>query len=173
MPSKLKIKMGHIEFEYEGDTQFDKDAIKDLFTHLESLVGVTPGTFLEGPASGSGDGGGALGGSLGVGQNGGDELSNLAANTVAARLGVKTGPELAIAAAATLQIAQGKDSFTRKQLLEVMQSAKTYYKTSMGSNLGAALSTLVGTKRINALNNNEMSLPAAEIASLRAKIAAG
>lgn len=47
MPSKLKIKMGHIEFEYEGDAQFDKDAIKDLFTHLESLVGVTPAAAFE------------------------------------------------------------------------------------------------------------------------------
>lgn len=169
MPSKLKIKMGHIEFEYEGDAQFDKDAIKDLFTHLESLVGVTPAAAFESGPGGSADS--AHPASSGGGD--GDDLSNLAANTIAARLSVKTGPDLVIAAAATLQIAQGKESFNRKQLLEAMQSAKTYYKASMGSNLSPAINTLVSGKRINSLNNNEMSLSAAELTTLRAKIAAG
>ena len=169
MPSKLKIKMGHIEFEYEGDAQFDKDAIKDLFTHLESLVGVTPAAAFESTPPAADHPGAGIAGSEG----GNHELSNLAANTVAARLSVKTGSDLAIAAAATLQLSQGQDSFTRKQLLEAMQSAKTYYKTSMGSNLSKALDVLISSKRINSLSNNEMSLSAAEVASLKGKLVAG
>lgn len=169
MPSKLKIKMGHIEFEYEGDAQFDMDAIKGLFTHLESFVGVTPAAaFDSSPAAAD-----HAGASNGSAEGGDQELINLAANTVAARLNVKTGSDLAIAAAATLQLSQGLESFTRKQLLEAMQSAKTYYKTSMGSNLTKTLDVLISSKRVNSLSNNEMSLSASEIASLRGKLVAG
>jgi hypothetical protein len=28
MPTKLKIKMGHIEFEYEGDAPYDTESVK-------------------------------------------------------------------------------------------------------------------------------------------------
>ena len=42
MPTKLKIRMGHIEFEYEGDAIYDNEAVKDLFSHIESLAGAAP-----------------------------------------------------------------------------------------------------------------------------------
>lgn len=168
MPSKLKIKMGHVEFEYEGDAEFDVATIKDLFSHLESVVSVTPPP----PASEGSTPGGASGGAASPAgssdSNGG--ISNLAVNTVAARLDVKSGPELVIAAAATLQLAQQKESFTRKELLDTMHAAKTYYKTSMGKNLSSALGTLISQKRINELNNSEMSLSASEKSTLQARL---
>jgi hypothetical protein len=42
MPTKLKIKMGHIEFEYEGEAPYDTESVKDLFTHLETLMSAAP-----------------------------------------------------------------------------------------------------------------------------------
>lgn len=164
MPSKLKIKMGHIEFEYEGDAQFDKDAIKDLFTHLESLVGVTPAAAFESPTpSGSG---------TEMTQQALNGLSNLHINSVAAKLGVSTGGELAVAAAAHIQIANSKPSFTRKELLDTMKAATQHYNANMSSNLSKMLTSLVTSKRANQLNQNDYSLSASELQSLKAKLGA-
>lgn len=115
MSTKLKIKMGHIEFEYEGEAIYDNEAVKDLFSHIESLAGAAPpGTFDALPpfhdpenAEGSGD---AL-----------DDIANLSVQTVAARLSAKSARDVALAAAAHLQICQGRKSFSRKDLLSDMQ----------------------------------------------------
>ncbi|MGH6760242.1 MAG: hypothetical protein ACRECW_01445 [Phyllobacterium sp.] len=166
MTSKLKIKMGHVEFEYEGDAQFDTAAIKDLFSHLESLVGVTPVAAFNSTqdngvttAAGTSD------------DNAATNL-NMAVGTIAARLSVTSGPELAIAAAAYLQLAQKKASFNRADLLSAMKSATGYYKSSMSSNLSQSLKTLVSSKQLNELTGSAYSLTAAEQTSLRARLEA-
>lgn len=165
MPTKLKIKMGHIEFEYEGDAIYDNDAVKDLFTHIESLAGAAPpGTFDVLPQLNN----------IELGEGAGDtppEIASLSVQTVAARLGAKTGTEVAAAAAAHLQICQGKKSFTRKELLGDMQQAHGYYNQTMSSNLTKILQTLVAGKRLMTMTNDQMSLSATEIAQARAKLA--
>lgn len=164
MPSKLKIKMGHIEFEYEGDAQFDAEAIKDLFSHLESLVGVTPAAAFDGsPASAA---------NQPPGNGAGDVALNYSPNTIAAKLGAETGPDLALAAAAYLQFVQSHESFKRQELHDAMKAAKSYYKANMGGNLSKMLATLVSTGRINELSNSEFSLSAAEQSALKGRLAA-
>lgn len=166
MASKLKIKMGHVEFEYEGDAQFDTSAIKDLFSHLESLVGVTPAAAFDALANN---------GVTTAARTSDDNAStnlNMAVGTIAARLSVSSGPDLAIAAAAYLQFAQGMPSFKRSDLLSAMQSATAYYKASMGGNLSSALKTLVSGKKLNELTGSAYSLTAAEQTSLRARLEA-
>lgn len=167
MTSKLKIKMGHIEFEYEGDAQFDTAAIKDLFSHLESLVGVTPAAaFDHAPNDG------VAAADAGTSGDHARTNINMAVGTIAARLSVSSGPDLAIAAAAHLQLAQGMASFKRADLLSAMQSATAYYKSSMGSNLSKSLKTLVSSKRLNELTGSAYSLTAGEQTSLRARLEA-
>lgn len=164
MPSKLKIRMGHIEFEYEGDAQFNTTEIKDLFSHIESLIGMTPAAAFEAsaaaapqaPTAGKAD----------------DAALNYSPNTIAARLNVTSGPELLIAAAAYLQIVGGQESFKRQDLLEAMKAAKSYYKNNMSSNLTKALSSAVANGRVNELSNSEFSLSANEQSSLRGRLAA-
>ncbi|WP_240230123.1 hypothetical protein [Devosia lacusdianchii] len=166
MTSKLKIKMGHVEFEYEGDAQFDADAIKDLFSHLESLVGITPAAAFNTLSNSAS--------TTAAGSAGDAALTtlNMAVGTIAARLSVSSGPDLVIAAAAYLQIGQGMASFKRADLLSAMQSATAYYKASMGGNLTAALKSLVGSKRLNELTGSAYSLTAAEQTSLRSRLEA-
>jgi hypothetical protein len=165
MPSKLKIKMGHIEFEYEGDAQFDNEAIKDLFSHLESLVGVTPAAAFDAPL---GHPAGQPHESPGVG-----ELPlNYSPNTIAAKLGAETGADLLLAAAAYLQFVNARESFKRQELHDAMKAAKSYYKANMGGNLSKMLAGLVSAGRINELSNSEFSLSAAEQSSLKGRLAA-
>ncbi|WP_449410599.1 hypothetical protein [Methylobacterium komagatae] len=157
MPTKLKIKMGHIEFEYEGDAPYGTDAVKDLFTHLEALMGAVPAGVFDGPATPV-DAAPPINGNI----------SQLAAGNIAAKLKVKSGPELAIAAAAHLQICLGKDSFNRRELLSTMQSAKTFYNQNMRKNLSNALDSLVKMDKLNSLANDEWSLTSSEMNSVRA-----
>ncbi|MBA9061691.1 hypothetical protein GGQ91_001068 [Methylobacterium fujisawaense] len=164
MPTKLKIKVGHIEFEYEGDAVYDNEAVKDLFSHIESFaVAVPSGNFdalptqkdLENGDEGAGD------------QSG---ISNLSVQTVAARLGGKSAKDVVLAAAGHLQICQGMKSFSRKELLLSMQNAHGYYNQTMSGNLSAVLKRLVAAKQIMTLTGEQMSLSAGELARLSAKI---
>ncbi|MDO9473436.1 MAG: hypothetical protein Q7J28_10310 [Caulobacter sp.] len=166
MASKLMIRMGHIEFEYEGDAQFDAEAIKDLFSHLESLVGVTPAAAFDSgmPQSTA---------SQAAGEGGNSETSlNFSPNTISAKLGVSTGPDLVLAAAAYLQFVTGLESFKRQELLDAMKSAKSYYKANMSGNLTKMLATLVSAGRINELSNSDFSLSASEQSSMKGRLAA-
>lgn len=164
MASRLRIKMGHIEFEYEGDAQFDAEAIKDLFSHLESLVGVTPVAAFENTSEPV-----ATSQPNNTGRAGEGTL-NFSPNTIAAKMAVSTGPDLLLAAAAYLQLVTGEDSFKRQDLHNTMKSAKTYYKANMGGNLSKMIAALVSSGRLNELANNEFSLSASELASVRGRL---
>jgi hypothetical protein len=91
-------------------------------------------------------------------------------NSVAMRLGAKTGSDLAEAAAATLQICERKETFTRAELLDTMKKANNFYKESMAGNLSKILNVLV-KHRFNQVGNNRYSLSAETIKDLEAKIA--
>lgn len=165
MPSKLKIKMGHIEFEYEGDSQFDGESIKDLFSHLETLVGVTPAAeFMTTSNNPSG--------TVFAAAPSGSSPLNYSTNTLAAKLGAETGPDLLLAGAAYLQFVDGRESFKRQELHDAMKAAKSYYKANMSGNLSKMLASLVSAGRINELSNSEFSLSAAEQTALKARLAA-
>lgn len=162
MPSKLKIKMGHVEFEYEGDAHFDADAIKDLFSHLESLVGVAPAAAFDSSPSLSGGQ---------PGEAGEEQVAfNYSPNTIAAKLGAETGPDLLLAGAAYLQFVNGRESFKRQELHDAMKGAKSYYKANMGGNLSKMIAGLVSSGRVNELSNSEFSLSAAEQANLKGRL---
>lgn len=163
MPTKLKLKMGYIEFEYEGDAPYDTESVKDLFTHLETLMGAAPPGAFDMPSPPSDNG-------VNLDNSSFSDLGNLAPNTVAARLDVKSGSDVAIAAAAHLQICLGKSTFTRNELRITMQSQTNYYSAVMSSNLTKILKGLIGSKRINSLSNDQMSLSGGEISNLKAKL---
>lgn len=165
MPTKLKIKMGHIEFEYEGDANYDNEAVKDLFSHLESLAGAAPpGTFdALPPLSESED--------IQQGREGASDIANLSVATVAARLGGSSGREVALAAAAQLQICQGKTKFSRRELLAAMKEAHGHYNKSMSGNLTSILQSLIQGKQLLSMADNQMCLSASELDRMRSVLA--
>jgi hypothetical protein len=165
MPTKLKIKMGHIEFEYEGDAAYDNEAVKDLFSHIESLAGAAPpGTFDALPPLNDPENGGG-------GADIPEDIANLSVQTVAARLGGKSTRDVTLAAAAHLQVCEGRRSFTRRELLADMQQANGYYNQIMSSNLSKTLRALVAGKLLMTMTGDQMSLSAKELERLKAKLA--
>jgi len=162
MSAKVRIKAGPVEFEYEGETELAVNDIKDLFSHIETLFkvpvlaeGGEPHTAATPAANND------------VVNGGGPKLH---VNSVAQRLKAKTGPEVAVAAAATLQICEGKRTFSRTELLEMMKKASLHYSATMSSNLTKILGTLVGSK-FNQISDGVYSLTSEEHQKLVGQLA--
>jgi hypothetical protein len=165
--ARVRIKAGPVEFEYEGETELGLADIKDLFTHIETLFKVPVlaegGQSHSAPAAAPAGNGAAPAAPATPGQK-------LHINSVAQKLKAKSGPEVALAAAATLQIMDGKQTFTRPELLDVMKKATMHYKDSMSGNLTKILSTLVGSK-FNQVSDGVYSLTSDAYQELAAQLA--
>jgi hypothetical protein len=165
MAVRVRIKAGPVEFEYEGETELGVTDIKDLFSHIETLFkvpilaeGGEAHVPVETPAS------------TGPNSNGNGGAQKLHVNSVAQMLKAKSGSEVALAAAAALQICEGKQTFTRNDLLDMMKKATMHYNTNMSSNLTKILTTLVGSK-LNQIGDGVYSLKADEHQKLAAQLA--
>lgn len=167
MSAKVRIKAGPVEFEYEGETELGIADIKDLFSHIETLFKVPalsePPEVHAAPMQGTTPEANATGSVI-------NSSKTLHVNSVAQKLKAKTGPEVAVAAAATLQIFDGKDKFTRTELLETMKKATMHYSSSMSGNLTKILAQLVGSK-FNQLSDGVYSLSSEEHGKLVSQLA--
>lgn len=165
MTAKVRIKAGPVEFEYEGETELGVSDIKDLFTHIETLFKVP--VLAEG---GESHAGAQLPPPAQAKPNGNGPPQKLHVNSVATKLKAKTGPDVAVAAAAALQIFEQKETFTRAELLDTMKKATMHYKDSMSGNLTNILTTLVGSK-FNQISDGVYSLAADAYHSLEEQLA--
>lgn len=164
MTSKIKIRIGQIEIEYEGSEEFLKEELPDLLKAVTVLHkeagGVMPVNVPESEsATGSNPVTAFDGSNLGT------------TNSIAAKLSAKTGSELAIAAAARLVLGSGLEQFNRKQLLQEMQNATQYYKSSYGSNLSKTIRTLVGDHRFIERAKDTYALKADVVKTLESQLA--
>lgn len=161
MTSKLRMRVGTAEFDYEGPIEFTQEFIKDLFSHMEGLAptmapAVSPAVSpLPPPLTGSNS----------------PQIPLLHINTVASKLSVKTGPDLAVAALASLQLVKGSDKATRNEIHEEMKAASSYYQANMSGNLSKILKTLVTGHRFNQISQNTFALNASERTSIEQKLA--
>ncbi|WP_157956685.1 hypothetical protein [Salinicola halimionae] len=164
MTSKIKIRIGQIEIEYEGSEEFLKEELPDLLKAVTALHkeagGSLPTNVPESDSAASSKTAAAFDG------------SNLGTtNSIAAKLSAKTGSELAIAAAARLVLGTGLEQFNRKQLLQEMQNATQYYKSSYGSNLSKTIRTLVGDHRFIERAKDTYALKADMLKTLESQLA--
>lgn len=159
--ARIRLKLGGIEIEYEGKATFLQDDLPNLIERVVELYGANGGTIpTDAPSQQSN----------GVDQSGSASV-NHSTNTIAAHLGVSSGPELAIAAAAHFTFFAKKDTFSRKDILAEMKEATTYYNANMGSNLSKSLENLTKAKRLNLVKAGVYALSASEKSSLEAKLA--
>lgn len=158
MTSKLRVKMGPIEIEYEGSEEFLKQELPEL---LQAVTTLYKDSGISEPSTPA------------LGSQGETNTSGLqgTTNTYAAKLGGSSGPELAIAAAARLRIGMSTETFSRAKLLEEMKSAASYYKKSYGSNLTKIIGTLVSNQKLIESAKDTYSLHANTEKELRAKLA--
>ena len=153
-----------MELEYEGDPAFLTGGIEALLITMGGLAANFPAEVL--PISPT------------QMTNGTAETAQVhsgspafTTNTMAAHLDAKSGPELLICAMARLEIAQGKATSSRSDILAEMKSATTYFKDTMTSNLSYNLASLTKAKRINQQAKDIYSLSASEKKAVEAKVA--
>jgi hypothetical protein len=160
--AKIRLKLGAMEVEYEGNSKFLQD---DLPSLLQKLVGLYTEHKSEIPEELPAEE------MKPVRHNRSKVALDHSTNTIAARLGVTSGADLVIAAAAHLMFVQNQEKFTRQQILTEMKAASTYYTKFMSTNLTKMLSGLVKSKRLNQVTNGEYAFSADERDSVEAKLA--
>jgi hypothetical protein len=159
---KIKIKMGAVEIEYEGSSDFLKQEMFDLVEAVSKLhnssvnFGSDDLTLADGSKNNTANiSGGKIEGSC---------------NEIAKKLGANGGPDLIFAAAAKLYFVDEKERFSADQIRAEMNSASNYVNTAMKSNFNKNLKSIVRKDRLKDLGSNNYSLSAAEIDEVRAKI---
>lgn len=166
--AKIRIKVGSMELEYEGDPSFLTGGIEALLVTMGGLAGKVPedvsplidSVVQSPPANAAGNGAAVVSGQY-----------SFSTNTIAAHLEAKTGPELVICAMAQLELVQGKASSGRAAILAEMKSATTYYNENMRKNMTNQLSSLTKSKRINQIATDSYALSANEKKKVEAKVA--
>jgi len=157
--SKIKIKYGDIELEFEGSEKFIKSEITNFFNSLINVKEVPDKPEKPNPSA----------------KIEGKQLSkathSLSTSSFASKLGCKSGAELVIAATASLHFGKEKESFTREEILKEMKSAPAYFKKNYVNNLFSHLNRLVKQGKISHIAENTYSLHADTVTELSNKIA--
>ena len=158
MQSKIKIKIGYIELEYEGDAAFIE---KGLVKLLEEVVSKLPQKIAPqhlGETSSSSNTANAL------------NIED-STNTIAGHLDVKSGTDLIMAAAAHLTLVKGQAKFTRKEVTDEIKSATTYFNVNHIGNLTKNLNGLTKSKKLNLVATDTFALSPTEKKAIEAKLA--
>lgn len=151
--SKIRIKVGSIEMEYEGNEDFLQNKLPDLFSvFLDKLKETDIKLSIGEPAKVSAP--------ETKDDKDNSNLGDITTSTIAARMGANSGPELALAASAHLTFVRKMDSFTRKEILREMQNASQYYNKSYSGNFSRILDRLLKNKKLSEQVNNKYALTA-------------
>jgi hypothetical protein len=146
MNTKIKIKIGPIEIECEGEEAFIKTELPGLIDKISNIKGLPATTGLGGfkPTS----------------------ANPLAVSVIAQKLGETDGSGVLFAACCFLT-ASGKDAFSRDEIIAAAKSATTYYKSSVLKNMSSYLKTLCKAGKLNDLGGGRYSLADKGIAALQ------
>lgn len=162
LSSKLRIRIGEVEIDYEGTEEFLKQELPQLLKtamELHKAAG-SPSPRDKDKKQASGDGGGQT------------EVPSLTTGSIAGKLGCKSGSDLLLAAAAHLALVKKSEPFSRQKLLAEMQEATSYYKSSYSANLSKYIKTaLLKDGPLSETAKNSFALKAASRADLEKKLA--
>jgi hypothetical protein len=150
MTSRIKLRVGEIEIEYEGDPKVLTIELPKL---LKAINEANPGFAGAAPRGSTITG---------------DALS---VTTVAQKLGAHKLPDLIIAAAMALT-GRGSKAFDKKDLRKEMRDATGFYKGAMANNFDNALNRLAKTGRITHSGGSNYALPPTQIDSLMKRLKA-
>jgi hypothetical protein len=161
--SKLRVKLGRLELDFEGSEDFIKQELVTLLTQLKTL-GALSASDPDADAEESGDTGGGA-------RKKTQPSSDITTSTIAAKTGADSGPELAMAAAVRLTMIGGASKATRDEIVTEMRGASAYFKQTYVKNLTRTLKQLVTEQRLNDMGSNSYSIPAPERKKLEEKLA--
>ena len=141
MTSKMRIRVGEIEVEYEGSEEFIKAELPALMEHVAKLQRSLPTLKAGGGTADE------------------SEAGSMSCTTIAQKLNAKKSPLLMMAAALKLTLANSGKEFTKSELREMMKSAIGFYKSSFANNFDATLQRAVTKGEINHSGGENYSLP--------------
>lgn len=153
--SKIRIKTGSIEIEFEGTEEFLKTEIPVLLKIVSELPQSSGGTTH--PSKISSEGSGA-------------PPAVLSVNSVAAKLNVDTGPDLILAACLSLSHFKGQLTYSRKDITKEMRGASTYFKTTYSSNLTGSIDRLIADGKLLQNGEDVYSLSAKTLEELKGRL---
>jgi hypothetical protein len=153
--AKIKIKVGDVEIDYEGDAAFLKEGLLAVCQELSKLNEHIPAPRTPQHHKPQDD------------RGGGKTVGKHSTMDIANALGAQTGPDLVMVAAAYLHFTEGKPEFTRAEILTAMKTATGYWHENYAGNLTSSLKTLTraSTKnpaKLRVVKDDTYSLPAKE-----------
>lgn len=160
--AKMRIKMGPIEVDYEGTEDFLKQELPSILTAISTLYKDAGPALQAAVSTGSAA---AAGGATPPPENVG-----MSVTTIAAKLGVKSGSDL-ILAAATRLTRGGLANFPRAKLLEEMKQATGYFNANHTSNLSKNLLSLIKAGKLQETAKEIYALSTAARTELEARLA--
>ncbi len=161
--SKIKIKLGAIEIDYEGSETFLKEELPQLLAAVSELYSRSRQT-IESDLSKSDP-------VISTDKRESTQRKiEATTGSLAAKLSVKSGPELVLAAAARLTFVLGTETFSRQKLTDEMKTATAYYKSTYTKNLSQSLNSLVRDGKLNEPSQGNYALTASSIKDLEQKI---
>jgi hypothetical protein len=166
--SKIKIKLGAIEVEYEGTESFLKEELPSLLTTVADIY-EKAGEKLNPPAANNSHQSHTTDSSNGM--NNPNKALQMTTGAIAARLKVASGGELILAAAARLILVEQQASFPRQRLIDEMKTATAYFRPTYVSNLSAAIKTLLKDGKLNEPSKDTYALTPASEQELRTRLA--
>lgn len=155
--TKIRIKVGDVEVDYEGDSAYLKSDLLKLIKELQGADGATTATRTSADKKSRAP---AVDGQL-------------TTKSIAAKLNASSASELAKAALAHLVIIKGKDQVGRNEILAEMKSATGHYKASMTSNHTKTMGILLKEDAVVENSKDVYSLKPAAEEKLRSALVGG
>ena len=164
MATRIRVRKGDTEVEYEGSEQFLKNELSSL---LQAASTFPSGSGRQAPPAPGGAKPGRAAGARTSRRKGarartpavaavqespagrGADAPPGSAADIAARIGCSHGTHLVLAASAQLNLRAGRKSFSRAELLAAMKTAAQYYKPVYGKNLSRYLKNLIKERQLN------------------------
>tara|TARA_R110000751_G_scaffold79953_5_gene161183 strand:+ start:1915 stop:2442 length:528 start_codon:yes stop_codon:yes gene_type:complete len=159
--SKIKLKVGSVEIEFEGSEEYMKDQLPTL---VELLCTNAPNDEEEESTSTSDV--------LPPAGDSSEQKIEMTTNSIATKLNVKTGSDLIIAACAHLCLVKGHNTFTRKNILAEMQTASNFYTKSHVKNLSRYFKAVLTEGKLIERSQDNYALSSSEKSKLESTLSA-
>lgn len=155
---KLKLNVGGVEIDYDGEEDFLKSTLPSLLETIAKYAGQSQGDPKPlAPGSDSSS-------------NNPLTFPKHSTNTVAKLLDAQTGPDLIMAAVVKKIVIDGAETINRQAISSEMRSATSYFKRTYMNNLSAYLDTLTKADSLRLISENVYGLPAKVRAAMEPKI---
>lgn len=152
MDIEVKVSIGATALEYRGESDFFLEHIKGYLDQVNSALTNSKPTEIDGKPTKL------------------EEMPAMTVKAVASKFSAASGPELALASLAQLGIIEGRETISRRELLEAMRSAVGYFKPSYASNLSKIIGGLEKEGIIIEIGKEKYSIGAPHIESMRTRL---